>query len=106
PGHTALTRTLALAYSSAAVLLSPTTPCLLAAYAGIPSDPTRPKFEAVLTIAPPPRANMGGISYFIHSHTPVRLMAIMRRQFSSLQAAVWARSPWMPALLNAQSSRP
>src|SRR5215217_6380511 len=55
PGQTQLTRIPCCAYSNAAVLVSPTTPCLLALYAAEPfQEPTKPLIEEVLTIVPPP----------------------------------------------------
>jgi hypothetical protein len=33
--------------------------------------PTNPQPDAMFTIAPPPCASIGGISYFIHSQTPL-----------------------------------
>src|SRR5262249_13725901 len=58
PGQTTFTRMPDLAYSKAAVLVSPTTPCLLATYAPLPCAPTKPAPDAVLTIAPPPCASI------------------------------------------------
>ena len=52
PGHTSLTRIPVRAYSIAAHLVRPTTPCLAAVYAGMECDATSPAAEAVLTIAP------------------------------------------------------
>ena len=37
-------------------------------------EPTKPTAEAVLTIAPPPCSSILGISYFMQSHTPLRLI--------------------------------
>src|ERR1700741_2363971 len=45
PGHTSLTLIPERAYSSAAHLVRPTTPCLAAVYAGIECDATRPAGE-------------------------------------------------------------
>src|SRR6266481_5665938 len=47
PGQTQLTRIPWWAYSSAAVLVRPTTPCLLATYAEAPGAPTNPQADAV-----------------------------------------------------------
>src|SRR5215212_430538 len=69
PGHTALTRMPDWAYSSAAVFVSPTIPCLLAAYAEVPCKPTSPSTEELLTIEPAPWLSIWTISCFIHSHT-------------------------------------
>ena len=49
-----------------------------AEYAGMPFDPTRPKFDALFTIAPPPCCSICLISCFMHSHTPFRLMPVIR----------------------------
>jgi len=57
-------------------------------------------------MAPPPWFTIAGISWRRHSHTPLRLMEMTRSQFSSVQSAVGALLPSMPALLNATSSRP
>ena len=54
PGQTALIRTPAWTYSSAAARVSPMTPCLLATYAGSPAKPTSPAPDDVLTIASAP----------------------------------------------------
>src|SRR6266702_5959581 len=54
PGQMALTRTPCFAKSSAADLVSCTTPPLAAAYAARPFQPTRADAEAVLMTDPPP----------------------------------------------------
>ncbi len=82
PGQTALIRTPALMYSSAAARVRPMTPCLLATYAGSPANPTRPAPDDVFTIEPPPWATIGGISCFNPRNTPVRLRASTRFQSS------------------------
>src|SRR5205085_2329246 len=107
-GQTALTRIPTLAYSSAAVSVNPTTPCLLALYAPEPlQEPTNPIMEAVLTIVPLPCLSIWIISYFIHNHTPLRLMARTRSQVSSEHSCKGARGREpIPALLWAQSKRP
>lgn len=68
--------------------------------------PMRPAPEAVFTIAPPPCFSMWAISYFMHNHTPLRLMARMRSQLSSVSSTMVLALPAMPALLCAQSNRP
>src|SRR6266446_7808397 len=96
-----------LPYSIAAAFASPATPCLAATYAGPPATPSRPANDEVQTIAPPPPCfSICAISALRQSHTPVRLIPITRFQFSSEHLCVSAASPSMPALLNAQSSRP
>jgi hypothetical protein len=54
------------------------TPCLQALYADLPGDPTKPKFDAILTIAPPPWRSIWPISNFMQSQTPLRLVETMR----------------------------
>src|SRR5215469_17055145 len=102
---------LASAYSRAAVLVRPTTPCLAATYAEEVGRPASPAIEAVLTIDPRPCACICGNSCLMHSHTPLRLTAIMRSNASSDHSAVFLPTastcqPAIPALLKAQSSRP
>ena len=84
------------------------TPAFATSYAGDP--PLRPchsaEMELMLTMAPPPRASMQGISYFMDNQTPFRLTAMVRSQLSSGQSAIFARVPGTPALLWAQSSHP
>src|SRR5581483_10760773 len=66
-----------------------------------------PAADAVLTIAPPvPCLSIWRISYFMHSHTPLRSTAMTRSKFSSVSSAVLSWRPAIPALLCAQSSRP
>src|SRR5438105_8139969 len=54
----------ACAYSRAAALVRPTTPCFAATYAA-PLKPLTPAPEEVFTITPPPCLSSSGISYFI-----------------------------------------
>jgi hypothetical protein len=54
PGQTQFTRIFFCAYSRAAVLVRPTTPCFDALYAESCSTPTRPAPDAVFTIEPTP----------------------------------------------------
>ena len=68
--------------------------------------PTSPAADAVLTMAPPPCPSIWRTSYFMHSHTPVTLTAIVRSKSFWVQAVVDLPLPSIPALLNAQSSRP
>ena len=51
PGHTALMRMPREAYSSAALLVSPSTPCLAAWYTARPGRPINPPIDAALTTA-------------------------------------------------------
>src|SRR4051794_39388603 len=55
PGHIALIRIPRAAYSRAALLVKPITPCLEAVYAPRPATPTNPLVDEQLTIAPLPR---------------------------------------------------
>src|SRR5580704_5535451 len=106
-GHTALIRILLLAVSSAADFVSPITPCLLALYAAAPAPPTRPVIDAIFTIAPPPPClSICRISYFRQSHTPLRLMSMVRSQSSSDCLRMGTHTPSIPALLKATSKRP
>src|SRR5437870_1872104 len=104
----AFTRIPDVAYSSAAVFVSPTTPCLLALYAPEQlQEPTNPIIEAVLTMVPLPWVSIWMISYFIHNHTPLRLIPRTRSQVSSEHSCKGARGREpIPALLWAQSKRP
>src|SRR5438128_1573584 len=69
--------------------------------------PMIPAPEDVLTIAPPPCLRISGISCFIHRNTLRRLVSMIRFHSSSSYSAVGAGFLGsMPALLNAQSSRP
>src|ERR1700732_2833334 len=101
PGATAFTRIPWVANCSAADFVRPDTPCLLATLLTVPAAPTRPTAEPLFTIAPPPRFSISGISYFMQSHTPVRLVAMTRCQSSSLVSVIPAFDPTKPALLNA-----
>src|SRR6266550_8163321 len=106
PGHTALMRMPLEAYSSAALFVSPITPCLDAWYVARPAMPIRPPIEEQLTMAPLPRSRIWRSSYFMQLQTPRRLIAFTRSNSSPLASAVSARGLCTPALLNAASSRP
>src|SRR5258708_21282279 len=106
-GHTVLTRIPLRAFSSAAVLVSPITPCLLALYADAPAKPARPAIDAMFTIAPPPPSlSICRISYFRHSQTPLTLIFMVRSHSSSHCRITGAHTPSIPALLKATSTRP
>src|SRR5258706_5363074 len=62
--------------SSAAVLVSPRAPHLLATYAPIPKLPRIPSVEEMLTIAPPPALRIEGTTARVPRYVPVRLMSI------------------------------
>src|SRR5262245_19802076 len=69
--------------------------------------PMTPAPEDVLTIAPPPRLRISGISYFMHRKTPWRLVSMIRFHSASSYSAVGAAFVGrIPALLKAKSSRP
>src|SRR4029453_14294176 len=68
---------------------------------------TNPIIEAVLTMVPPPCLSIWRISYFMHNHTPLRLIPRTRSQVSSVHSWGGARGgETMPALLWAQSNLP
>src|SRR2546430_13538328 len=106
PGQTALMRIPRGAYSSAALLVSPITPCLVAWYAARRGRPTRPPNEEQLTIAPLPCSRIRRSSCFMHAHTPRRLIAFTRSNSSAASSAMSLGGACTPALLNAASSRP
>src|SRR5437667_3302798 len=106
PGHTALMRMPLEAYSSAALFVSPITPCLDAWYVARPGMPIRPPIEEQLTIAPLPCLRIWRSSYFMQFHTPRRLMAFTRSNSSPLPSAVSTAGDCTPALLYAASRRP
>jgi hypothetical protein len=62
--------------------------------------------EHVFTIEPPPAARMAGIAYFMPSHTPVWLTAMVPAHASSVSSTKPAMLPTMPALLTRTSSLP
>src|SRR5258705_7896936 len=66
--------------SSAAVLVSPRAPHLLAVYAPIPKLPRIPSVEEMLTIAPPPALRIEGTTARIPRYVPVRFISITWRQ--------------------------
>jgi hypothetical protein len=78
PGQIALMRTPCGAYSSAALLVSPMTPCLVAWYAARCGNPTSPPSEELLTIAPLPCVRIWRSSCFMQAQTPRRLTALTR----------------------------
>ena len=81
PGHTALMRMPRAAYSSAALFVSPSTPCLVACSAR-PGLPMRPPIEEQLTMAPLPCSRIWRSSYFMQFQTPRRLIAFTRSNSS------------------------
>src|SRR5829696_10257778 len=83
PGQIALMRMPRGAYSMAALLVSPITPCLEAWYAARPGSPTRPPREEQLTMAPLPWVRIWPSSCFMQAHTPRRLIALTRSKTSA-----------------------
>src|SRR4051812_33565477 len=65
PGASALTRMLRPAFSMAATRVSPSTPCLEAAYAHMAPGPVSAATDAVLQMTPPLERRISGNSYFI-----------------------------------------
>ena len=78
PGQTALMRMPRAAYSRAALLVMPITPCLVAWYMARPGKPIRPPIEEQLTMAPLPWWRIWRSSYFMQFQTPRRLTACTR----------------------------
>ena len=50
--------------------------------------PLPPAVDEILTMDPPPFCNMCRISYFIHSHAPLRLVSIVRSHSSSVSSVM------------------
>ena len=57
-------------------------------------------------MAPLPWARIGRSSCFMQAQTPRRLIAFTRSKVSAGSSAASVGGAWMPALLNAKSSRP
>ena len=57
-------------------------------------------------MAPLPWVRIWPSSCFMHAHTPRRLIALTRSKTSAGSSAASLGGTWMPALLNAMSSRP
>src|SRR5258706_13024975 len=91
--------------SSAAVLVSPRAPHLLAVYAPIPKLPRIPSVEEMLTIAPPPALRIEGTTARVPRYVPVRLMSITWRQAASSVSAITPKRT-MPALLISTETGP
>ena len=107
PGPTTFTRTLCGAYSSAAVCVRPTIPCLAATYAGDPRYPTWERMEPMLTMAPPPRLfRSRRVGSAFRRKTPDRLIEMTLSQPSIGYSPVGAIGPPMPALLTATCRAP
>jgi hypothetical protein len=85
-----LTRMLSRASSSAAVLVIPRTPHLLAAYAPTPNPPIIPAAAEILTIAPPPALRIDDTTARIPRYEPVpavTLQAMWRNSVTVTGAA-------------------
>src|SRR5258706_3832638 len=91
PGWMELTRMLSRASSSAAVLVSPRIPHLLATYDARPNWAVIPAAADMLTIAPPPALRIDGTTARIPRYAPVRLMSITRRQAAGSVSAIGAK---------------
>src|SRR6266850_2424198 len=91
--------------SSAAVLVSPRTPHLLATYAESPCVAVNPAPEEILTIAPPPALRIEDATARIPRYKPVRLTSITWCQTAG---SVSSSSPkrTMPALLISTETGP
>ena len=57
-------------------------------------------------MVPLPWSRIWRSSCFMHAHTPRRLTALTRSKVSAVSSAASVGGAWMPALLNAMSSRP
>src|SRR6267142_577708 len=91
--------------SSAAALVSPRAPHLLATYAPIPKLPRIPSVEEMLTIAPPPALRIEGTTARVPRYVPVRLMSITWRQAAISVSAITPKRT-MPALLISTETGP
>src|SRR5882762_6893980 len=91
--------------SSAAVLVSPRTPHLLATYAASPNVAVNPAPEEILTIAPPPALRIEDTTARIPRYAPVRLISITWRQAAGSVSAIGPKRT-MPALLTSTETGP
>ena len=98
------------ANSKPVIPVSPAIPDFAAVYDGPATGPgLTPAIEDMFTIDPLPDSNIGGISCFMHSHVPFRLLFIVVSQSSTDCSRVdtgFALVAPPPALLNAISSDP
>ena len=62
------------------------------------SVPTRPSWDEMLMIDPPPARRMAGMAAFVPRNTPLALMSIVRVQSSTVVSSIRPHPP-MPALL-------
>src|SRR2546422_11483785 len=100
-----LTRMLSRPSSSAAALVSPRTPHLLATYAASPNVAVNPAPEEILTIAPPPALRIEGATARIPRYEPVRLMSSTSRQTAGPVSAITPKRT-IPALLISTETGP
>src|SRR5262249_54009783 len=106
PGQTEFTRMPSFEYSNAAFLVRPLIACLDATYGPSPGNPISPAAEARFTIAPPPFFTIQSISYLRQRKVPLAFTDMTWSKSSSACSARGTILPSMPALLQAQSSRP
>src|SRR5436309_230657 len=91
--------------SSAAVLVSPRTPHLLATYAASPNVAVNPAPEEILTIAPPPALRIEGTTARIPRYEPVRLISSTWRQTAGSVSVIGPKRT-IPALLTSTETGP
>src|ERR1700682_3003333 len=94
------------ANSWANTLVSCTTPAFATAYAEKPVRAFTADRDAVLTIDPPPLADMGPTAYLQHQNTLVRFTRSCRSHSSGLRSTKVVRRIGIPALLNATLREP
>src|SRR2546429_504897 len=79
---------------------------LVAQYAPAPAAPMSPATDDMLTMAPaPPCLSICGISYFMQSQVPLRLILMTESHSCSDCSVSGTQRPSIPALLKAMSSR-
>src|SRR5258707_4598669 len=91
--------------SSAAVLVSPRTPHLLATYAASPNVAVKPAPEEMLTIAPPPALRIEDATARIPRYEPVTVSSITWRQTAGSVSSMTPQRA-MPALLISTETPP
>src|SRR6266566_4191698 len=105
PGEIVLARMPCAAWSAASTFASWIKAPLVAQYAGLPGEATRPSCEAMRITLPPPRVIIAGIAAFAIRKAPVRLIQITRSQAaSSISSTVAALS--LSAAPYIRTSRP
>src|SRR5262245_53426804 len=88
PGWTELQRIRSFAYWIAVALVSRRTAPFDAWYCAlVVSTPTRPSWDEMLMIEPPPAARIAGMAARVPRNTPVELTDIVRFQSSSVVSA-------------------